>query len=386
MRRSIGRDEIVDVVRRIVSPPTAPYHEFAVLDAIRAELERHAISTTTDAFGQVHAHVTRGSSKRALAFAAHTDHPAFEITQASGREGRVRVLGGFRQRVFPSEVAVTVHDDLDAPPIRATLDEPQTVVDPIHNSSEICRIRAEGTLREGQFAVLDIPAIEMDGDELRLRAADDLAGCSLIVCALVALAEDERPHDVYAVFTRAEETGLYGARLAAEEGLIPREAYVVSVEASRALPSAEAGKGIVIRAGDLHNTFSNEAERYLRVARERLAEDGIPTQRALLVGGTCEASSFVRLGWTATGMALPNVNYHNAAPEGGFAPEIVRISDIASGIALAAEAAVAAAEDASETWWPDVRTVPRQIRELLRRPRATSPRSSSPAAPRNERT
>ncbi|TME62635.1 MAG: hypothetical protein E6I51_06145, partial [Chloroflexi bacterium] len=205
MRRSIGRDEIVDVVRRIVSPPTAPYHEFAVLDAIRAELERHAISTTTDAFGQVHAHVTRGSSKRALAFAAHTDHPAFEITQASGREGRVRVLGGFRQRVFPSEVAVTVHDDLGAPPIRARLDEPQTVVDPIHNSSEICRIRAEGTLREGQFAVLDMPAIEMDGDELRLRAADDLAGCALIVCALVALAEDERPHDVYAVFTRAEE-------------------------------------------------------------------------------------------------------------------------------------------------------------------------------------
>jgi endoglucanase len=183
-----------------------------------------------------------------------------------------------------------------------------------------------------------------------------------------------RPHDAHAVFTRAEETGLYGARLAAEDGLVPRDAYVVSVEASRTMATAESGKGVVVRAGDLHNTFSNEAERYLRVGRERLAEAGIATQRALLTGGTCEASAFVRLGWTATGMALPNVNYHNAAPEGGFAPEIVRLSDIASGVALAVESAVAAAEDASEAWWPDVREVPQTIRDVLERGRA--PRKS----------
>src|SRR5207253_2291021 len=273
--RFLARDEVIEIVRRIASPPTAPYHEFAVLEAIRGELEAARIATRTDAFGQVYAHLARGLAKRALVFAAHTDHPAFEVTDAQGTEGRA-------------------------------------------------------------------------------RAADALAGCALIVCALLVLREDDRPHDIHAIFTRAEETGLYGARLAAEDGLIPRDAFVVSVEASRALPGAEAGKGVVVRAGDLHNTFSNEAERYLRVARERLADAGMPVQRALLVGGTCEASAFVRLGWTATGMALPNVNYHNAAPDGGFAPEIVRVSDLASGIALAVEAAIAAAEDASESWWPDV--------------------------------
>ena len=78
----------------------------------------------------------------------------------------------------------------------------------------------------------------------------------------------------------------------------------------------------------------------------------------------------MRLGWTATGMALPNVNYHNAAPQGGFAPEIVRLSDLASGIALAVEASLAAGEDADESWWPDVRVVPRAIRELLARGRS----------------
>ena len=293
-----------------------------------------------------------------------------EIVEASGRTGKARVLGGFRQRVFPPEAAVTVHADTDGAPFAAILSDPVTDIAPLHNSTTVCRIRADRPLAVGQFAMLDLPAAEVAGDEIRMRAADDLAGCALIVLVLLGLRDERAPHDVHAIFTRAEETGLYGARLAAEDGLLPRDAYVVSVEASRALPGAEAGRGIVVRAGDFHNTFSNEAERYLRVARERLAERGIPAQRALLVGGTCEASSFVRLGWEATGIALPNVNYHNAAPDGGFAPEIVRLGDLLSGIALGVEAAVAAGGDADESWWPDVRETPGVIRDLLARKRS----------------
>ncbi len=369
MPRSLDPDDVLAVLRRIALPPTAPYHEWAVLDAIRAELEGGGISTRTDSFGQVHARVSAGAAKRALVFAAHTDHPGFEIIEASGRAGKARVLGGFRQRVFPSDVAVTVHDDAGGASFAGVLTEPVDDVEPLHNSTIVCRIRADKPLAVGQFAMLDLPAVDVAGDEIRMRAADDLAGCALIVLVLLGLRDERAPHDVHAIFTRAEETGLYGARLAAEDALLPRDAYVVSVEASRALPGAEAGRGIVVRAGDFHNTFSNEAERYLRVGRERLAERGIQTQRALLVGGTCEASSFVRLGWTATGIALPNVNYHNAAADGGFAPEIVRLSDLLSGIALGIEASLAAAEDADESWWPDVRLVPQSVRDLLRKKR-----------------
>ena len=372
MPRSLDPDEVLAVLRRIATPATAPYHEWAVLDAIRAELEGGGIATRTDSFGQVHARVSAGTAKRALIFAAHTDHPAFEIVEATGRTGKARVLGGFRQRVFPSNVAVTVHSDAEDAPFAAVLTDPVADIQPLHNSTTVCRIRADRPLTVGQFAVLDLPAADVAGDEIRMRAADDLAGCALIVLALLALRGEQAAHDVHAIFTRAEETGLYGARLAAEDGLLPRDAYVVSVEASRALPDAQAGRGIVVRAGDFHNTFSNEAERYLRVGRERLAERGIPTQRALLVGGTCEASSFVRLGWTATGMALPNENYHNAAPNGGFAPEIVRLSDLMSGVVLAIEASLAAGEDADESWWPDVRVTPAEIRDLLMRERPKS--------------
>jgi endoglucanase len=366
--RSIDPDEVLSVLRHIALP-TAPYHEWAVLEAIRGELEHGGLAPRRDRFGQLHARISAGTAKRALVFAAHTDHPAFEVIEASGKTGKARVLGGFRQRLFPSDVAVTVHDDAGGGSFAAILSDPVSDVEPLHNSHTVCRIRAEAPLAIGQFAVLDLPSAEVNGDEIRMAAADDLAGCALIVCVLLALRDEREPHDVHAIFTRAEETGLYGARLAAEDGLVPRDAHVVSVEASRALPGAEAGRGIVVRAGDFHNTFSNEAERCLRVARERLAERGIPTQRALLVGGTCEASSFVRLGWKATGVALPNINYHNAAPDGGFAPEIVRLGDLLSGIALGVEAALAAGSDADESWWPDVQVTPTVIRDLLTRRR-----------------
>jgi len=122
----------------------------------------------------------------------------------------------------------------------------------------------------------------------------------------------------------------------------------------------------VVRAGDLHNTFTNDAERFLRVAAERLAGVGIVTQRALLTGGTCEASTFVVHGFATTAMALPNVNYHNRGTDERPAPEIVRLDDLRAGVALAAEAARAAAEDARERWWDTAGPVPTEIRTMLR--------------------
>src|SRR2546426_8024978 len=119
-----------------------------------------------------------------------------------------------------------------------------------------------------------MPAVEIAGDDIRMRAADDLAGCALILCALAALRDQTGPHDVHAVFTRAEETGLYGARLAAEDGLVPRDAVVVSVEASRELPQAVAGGGGGVRARGLPKNLSNEAEGHLRGARDGPAARG----------------------------------------------------------------------------------------------------------------
>lgn len=351
----------------IGSQPTVPYHEHRVIEAIRSQLDRLGIACTEDRYGQLFARLHRGSPRRALVFVAHTDHPGFLLARADGSEGRVRVSGGLRPTCFGTPARVLVYDDGEAAPVAGVIDDFVLDIDVDNNSPGHARIRAEATLHEDQWAVLDLPGLEVQGDELRMRAADDLAPCAMIAGALALLRDEQRDFDVHAVFTRAEETGLFGARVIAEDGLIPRDAYVVSLEASDAA-YARAGAGIVVRVGDFHNTFSNEAERYLRVAQEELAAHGIPSQRRLLAGGTCEASAFVRLGWTATGIALPNVNYHNDDGTPGFVPEIVRLSDVQSGIALLAEAAAAAGADASESWWPSARRVPDEIRDRLARP------------------
>ena len=375
MIRLPDAERCVATVRAIAGEPTIPMHEHRALGAIRAQLARLGITPTTDRWGQLHARVTSGAARRPVTLVAHTDHPGFEVVEARGGTGRVRVRGGLQPRLLAGTVPVIVHHDDVRPSFPALLDDYVSAPEFPNASQGHLRIVAEGQMEPGMWAVLDLPAFARDGDLLQLRAADDLAGCALAVETLAALASETRAHDVSVLFSRAEETGLFGARLAAEDGSIPREAFVISIEASRELPHVRAGNGIVVRAGDLMNTFSNEAERALRVAQERLSESGIATQRALLTGGTCEASVFVRLGWLATGVALANVNYHNAGVEDHFVPETVHLSDLRSGVALLAEAAIAAEEDAHESWWAAEQKVPDAIRQLLESRRDSRPRS-----------
>jgi len=358
--------EALATLERVASQPTVPYHEWRALDAIAAELGRIGLTPRRDRYGQLSVQLARGDAKRALAFVAHTDHPGFEVVEANGTRGLARFRGGIDPSYFRSPFRLLVHRDGESAVQRA--EGSRYVHDPVVPdwSAGRCEILAERPLAEGDWAVLDLPAFERRGAELYLRSADDLAGCALIISTLAALRAETRPFSVHAVFTRAEEPGLFGARLIAEDGLLPRDAFVVSVEASNSR-YAPAGAGIVVRSGDYHNTFSNEAERYLRVAQERLADRGIPTQRRLLPGGTCEASAFVRLGWAATGIALPNTGYHNAGSDGRLVAEMIRTEDLMSGIALSAEAAVAAGADEAESWWPDVGTVPEDLRARLAR-------------------
>lgn len=358
-------EAVLATVRAVVSAPTAPYHEARALAAIANELEHDGLDVRLDAYGQVHARVRRGEA-RPVVLVAHTDHPAFEVVTAHGHEGSARVLGGIAGRVLDEAAAVQVYDDRGGGPFPATIDRFVPDADLVHNSAGRVRIRSDAPLAPGQWAVVDLPGLEVRGDELRMRAADDLAGCAIVVAALREVARASFPVDVTGLFTRAEETGLYGARVVAEDEAIPREALVISVEASRALPHVPPGRGIVLRVGDLHNTFANDAERYLRAAGERLVRDGIPVQRALLDGGTCEASTFVVHGWSATAIALPNVNYHNRGADERFAPEIVRLGDVQSGVALLVEGLRAVAEDRRETWWANAGPVPDEVRAMLR--------------------
>ncbi|HLQ05109.1 MAG TPA: hypothetical protein VK197_05570, partial [Verrucomicrobiae bacterium] len=180
MARLPDADATLATVERIASAPTAPYHEQRAMRAILAELERLGIATETDVYGQLHAHVRTGRAAHPLGLLAHTDHPAFDIVQASGREGRARVLGGFYARTLATEIHVRVCDDATGEPFGGVLDDFVPGIDAVNNSPGTLRIRGERALAVGQWAVLDLPGFEVRGDELNLRTADDLALCAVV--------------------------------------------------------------------------------------------------------------------------------------------------------------------------------------------------------------
>lgn len=368
MPRSPDLDAVLATIHDIASVPTAPYHEAGAIGAIRSLLSSERIDLRDDEYGQLFAGSRRAGACRTLALVAHTDHSGFEVVSADGNEGIARVLGGFRGPI-DAPTSVRVYSDAqDGPPLLATVDRFVPEIDPIHHSPGRVRIRADGLLAPGQWAVLDLPGLEIEDDELHMAAADDLAGCAVVVCALREIARSDSTTDLMGIFTRAEETGLYGSRIVAEEAEIPRDAIVVSVEASRALPSTPPGGGIVVRVGDRYNTFSNDGERFLRAAAEHIAREGIRSQRALLDGGMCEASTFMTRGWDATAVALPNVNYHNRAADGRLVPEVVRLTDIRAGIALLVEAARLAGRGPLRPE-PAIDPVPADVKRRLRRAR-----------------
>jgi endoglucanase len=188
--------------------------------------------------------------------------------------------------------------------------------------------------------VFNLVDFQLDGDYIRMRALDDLAGCGSILAALAMLSRDNAPGDVYGVFTRAEEVGLVGARAMGEARTLPEETLVVSLESSRTLPGAEIGGGPVIRVGDAGFTFNADAESALIKARETLQaqREGFRVQRQLMSGGVCEASAFALYGYRTTGIAFPLGNYHNGTPEDGIDAEYIHGNDFLGGIELILEA------------------------------------------------
>lgn len=327
--------------------PATSYHEHSAAAYLSTRCEALGLEVQSDVWGNVL--VSRPGSEpgaRGLAFVAHMDHPGFETVSQDGENVTARVLGG----VPPWA------EESGAPVLAIVIDEDEAALGRVREDRVRGKIvgKAEGAEERSvimQFdeplpdrpvpVVFDLPDFDLGDGMIRMRAADDLAGCATITAVMASAAENESPGAVYGLFTRAEEVGLVGALLAAEDSLLPRDTVVVSVETSLALPGAQQGDGPVIRTGDRATTFDNEAEAYLVKARANLLEEdsSFKCQRQLMGAGGCEASAFAAHGYSVTGMAYPLGAWHNAGPDNTITAEYISLDDFAGGVLLAAEAA-----------------------------------------------
>ncbi len=358
----------LDILSELGRRPAVPFHEDGPSEYILAALADIGLSPRRDEFGNVIAHYRAPSADDTpIAFVAHMDHPGFEIVEASD-DGLVAVaLGGAPQSSLtrPADVLILLPDGSRIPARTAPYGG---------EDGRKVRILTDRSIKIDPPApvVFDLPDFTLDGDLIRMRAADDLAGCAAVLAAMERLVSDGASANVYAVFTRAEEGGLFGARLMAEARTLPDDALVVSVESSPLIPGVEQGKGPVIRTGDALYTFDAEAEQALIVARESLRERDpeFKSQRQLMSGGVCEGTAFAVWGYRATGMAFPLGNYHNATTnirdqESGIGAEYIRVEDFLGGVDLLTEAALSVPRRFDSPARERVREVPDDVRQRM---------------------
>ena len=371
MRSVTGSEELKARAQSLLEDlgacPATPFWEERVAGRIRAHLHRLGLSPQEDKYGNLLVHV-RGQNPEEppIALVAHMDHPGFEAVEALDDTIVARALGGVPQACFSQRVRVHLLDT-DG---RRVAGELRGAYGPPEERTAALHLDSPTTMVFPRPVVLDLPDFRLDGDRVSMRAVDDLAGCACMLMALESAIREQPPGDLYALFTRAEEVGLIGARLTASEGRLPQDCLVVSLEASRTLPGAAMGEGPVIRVGDATYTFDAEAEQVLHTAREELrrVDPEFKCQRQLMSGGTCEASAFAIHGYHTTGVAFPLGNYHNAAPEGGVAAEQISMRDFVSGVQLVCQALQSVTGRNDSPAKRRLRTVPPEHRERLTRP------------------
>ena len=356
--------QALEILARLAAQPAVAFWETGVASAVMATLNELEIGFQVDRFGNIVARVPGyDSSAVPLALVAHMDHPGFEAVAVQDDYLIGKALGGVPEASFQPGV-----------PLQVILPEGRrlpAVAAGRHGETQqrevLVRLAEPTDLNLPCPVVFDLPDFELDGELIRMRAADDLAGCAGILASLAGLCSCLPPGDVYGVFTRAEEVGLIGARLLAESGTLPENTLVVSVESSKALPGAEGGGGPIIRVGDAGLTFNADAEGVLLRARETLqaGTGGFRAQRQLMSGGICEASAFALQGYPATGMAFPLGNYHNGSPDGKIEAEYIHVDDFFGGIQLMVEAAHRVAERDKTAFRQRLGPVPDELRDRL---------------------
>jgi endoglucanase len=334
------RPGAIPLFQHLTSVPTAPFREKAVARKAREWIARHLgrrVSVREVRGGIIVSYRGAGDGP-ALTLAAHLDHPAFRLITLSKSGATALLQGGLPPHLLAGaavEIFPAVPKD-NTPLARGVLG-PRPGKD-----GGLWTIRWTQAPRAGaklSFAVLALPACEIESGWLSSRSVDDLLGCAVSLEAVRRLAAARARTNVTVLLNRAEEVGFVGALDMIASGVLPEGDSYLSIESSRELPGSRPGKGPTIRLGDKACAFDPNLVALLDEAGDRLRRRGTKVQRLRLTGGTCEATAYLTFGLEAAGVAVPLVNYHNGWGADAVAPERVRVSDVEGAVRLLVEAA-----------------------------------------------
>lgn len=312
-----------------------PYFE----DAPRAEALRFCaesnLPAALDTYGNLFVRLNRAPRQRPVVLTAHLDHPGFTVERRLGpRRFMLQFNGGVADPYFRQGARVRLQPgNVPARLVRALRGDTRQF------EFEARRIAGE----EPKFAVWDLEDFALRQVRFHGRACDDLIGCAAVLATLRELQRRRAEVNVIGLLSRAEEVGFQGALTVAAEGRLPKDALVISLETSKQLPGVRMGQGVIVRVGDKASIFDSTASRFLTEVAGELARrrKGFSFQRALMAGGTCEATAYQEFGYRSAAVCVALGNYHNSGPRARIAVEFVSVQDVVGMVDLLVAAAQA---------------------------------------------
>jgi len=319
---------MIDLLKEFCSIPTAPFAEQRVIEFVRDFVRRRpGLTLQTDAAGYVLVSLLgRRPRLPRWILAAHMDHPGAlasrmldDQTLLAEFHGGVRAsfLADQRLRFFTPQGPVVgrvleVDASRDGWPKRL-------------------RLRVRQRVAAGSLGMLDLGEGRVRGHQFICRACDDLAGGAAALAALDLLRQSRPLSTVAVLLTRAEEVGFVGAMAAVQRPKLLRKSdRIIAIECSAEQPVARQGDGPIIRVGDRTSIFNSALTWYMTEQAQSLAKrrPGFRFQRALMPGGTCEATVYDAWDHLAGSVCVALRNYHNMNQRSGrLAAENVDVRD-----------------------------------------------------------
>lgn len=324
------RPRALKLLGELTSVPTAPFREDRVVAYVRAFVAaRPELRISQDRHGNLLV-LLPGRRPRLprWVFTAHLDHPGFVAEQMTGSH---LLAASFRGFVMAEFVAVGervrfFHDGVETRGIvtRVQADRPS-------GRLAAAQLRVESAVPPGALGMWDQGEGRIRGKRFLCRVCDDLAGAAAILTMLDELRRQPPEAPIAALLTRAEESGFIGAIGAVTQPqLLRRSDRLIAIETSAAQPYAPLGGGPIIRLGDKTSVFDSSLSAFLVQQAAALAKQDrrFLFQRALMPGGTCEATVYNAFGFQAAAACLALGNYHNMNRKRQMiGPEYVDVAD-----------------------------------------------------------
>ena len=341
---------ILQILSELAKIPNVSYYEQEVGNYIYKRLRDFVDKIYFDEFGNLIAH-RKGlkDSAPSFAFVSHMDHPGFEVIDSKKSTYTLKTMGGVSKYAGTENNSLILIDEDNKIPITVTKKPEITSEFDLNREkdgwlgNDVIFSTIDYDLGDKNFQViidLEDFFIDKKTNLIHMRSADDLAGCSSIMQALINLSNQNIEGDFYGIFTRAEEVGLLGSAALAESEIIPIETNIVSVETSSIIPGANLYDGVIIRNGDRISTFDNSTEKFLIHSANNLQNKNkdFKYKRQLMSAGGGEASAFKAFGYKVSGLAYPLGNWHNKGA-GRVEEEYISVFDLLSGQSLIEEVA-----------------------------------------------